>query len=427
MLKGIRELLKKTNNVNRSSYIWNAVNAMMSALESPLILMVINRTNGLEDGGIFSIAYAVAALLLFLGQYGFRRFQSSDVNEKYSFSEYYGSRILTCAVMMIATLFYCAYGMIFRRYSGVKASVVFIICALKGIQAFSDVLHGRMQQKGRLDVATKASCSRYIMEILSFSIALIVTRNLLVSSIVCLSVSLIVFFLTSYNVAADFGTLKPDFTWSRMKMMLIEGFPLFMSLFLNMYISNAPKYAIDAYLTEEIQAIYNMVFMPAFVIQLVAHFIFNPIITTYAEVWQRNDKKRFRFLVFRQCGVIFGLTILAVIVALTIGIPVLSFLFSADLKPYKTALLIVVLGGGMLAYSVFFNTVITIIRLHKTLLYSYAATAIAALLLSKYFVINHGIMGAVTLYAVLMCILAGVLAAITFWGISKNKGESQEA
>lgn len=421
MLKGIRSLLEKTNNISRSAYIWNAVNAMMSALESPLILMVINRTNGLDDGGVFSIAYAVAALLLFLGQYGFRRFQSSDVTEKYSFSEYYGSRIITCAVMMLAALLYCVYGMMFRRYSSVKAAVVFLICALKCVQAFSDVLHGRMQQKGRLDVATKASCSRYVLEIVSFCGALIVTHDLLASCAVCLAVSVAVFFLTSYNAARDFCELRPDFKWNRMKLMLIEGFPLFASLFLNMYISNAPKYAIDAYLTEEIQAIYNMVFMPAFVIQLVAHFIFNPIITEYAEVWQKGDRRRFRFLVLRQCLVILGLTLLAVAVALSIGIPVLSFLFGADLKPYKTELLVVVLGGGMLAYSVFFNTVITIIRMHRTLLMSYSATAAAALLLSKRFVLNSGIMGAVSLYAVLMSLLACVLAVITFWGVANKE------
>ncbi|MBE6040895.1 MAG: lipopolysaccharide biosynthesis protein [Clostridiales bacterium] len=423
MLEKIRIILGKTNNVNRSAYIWNAINAMMSALESPLILMVINRTNGLEDGGVFSIAYAVAALLLFLGQYGFRRFQSSDVTEKYSFGEYYGSRFLTCAVMMLATVLYCAYGMMFRRYSATKAAIVFLICALKGIQAFSDVIHGRMQQMGRLDIATKSSCVRYILEILSFSIALVITHDLLAGSIACLAVSFIVFMLTSYNAARDFCDLKPDFSRDRLKLMLIEGFPLFASLFLNMYISNAPKYAIDAYLTEEIQAIYNMVFMPAFVIQLVAHFIFNPIITTYAVVWQKRDIRKFRFLVLRQCAVILGLTLLAVVVALTIALPILSLLFSADLHGYKRELLVVVFGGGMLAYSVFFNTVITIIRLHKTLLYSYAATALAALVLSKYFVVNYGIMGAVTMYAVLMTILAVILAAITFIRIHKVSKE----
>ena len=70
----IKQLLTKTNNVKRSSYVWNAINACVSAMVSPLILIVITRSNpqDLEDAGIFSIAFAVANLLLFLGQYGFR-------------------------------------------------------------------------------------------------------------------------------------------------------------------------------------------------------------------------------------------------------------------------------------------------------------------------------------------------------------------
>ncbi|MBQ0017904.1 MAG: lipopolysaccharide biosynthesis protein [Clostridiales bacterium] len=420
MPESIRTILKKTNNIERSAYIWNAVNAIMSALESPVLLMVIMRTTGLKDAGIFSIAFAVAALLLYLGQYGFRRYQSSDVNEKYSFAEYYGSRIITCVAMFVAALAYCIYGSVFRGYSATKFAVVFLICALKGIQAFSDVLHGRMQQMGRLDVATKSSCIRYILEMLSFALVLVIADNLLLACIICFIVSLTEFFLTSYNVASDFCTLKPSYNKEKMKQMLIEGFPLFVSLFLNMYISNAPKYAIDAYLTEELQALYNMVFMPAFVIQLVAHFIFNPIITTYAEVWNNGNVKRFRKLVLRQCTIILGLTILAVAVALTIGIPVLGIIFNADLTAYKTELCIVCIGGGFLAYSVFFNTIITIIRMHKTLLYSYGVAALAALLLSKSFVINNGIMGAVLLYAVIIAALAIVLALITFIKIEKE-------
>ena len=414
MQQQIRELLNKTNNVNRSAYIWNAINACMSAAESPIILMVLARTNGLEDSGIFSIAFAVAALLLYLGQYGFRRFQSSDVAEKYSFEEYYGSRIISCGAMLVATIIYCIYGAAFRGYSASKFTVVFLMCVLKGIQAFSDVLHGRMQQMGRLDVATKSSCVRYILEMISFILVLVIAKNLVLASIICVAVSLAVFMLTSYNAARDFGTLRPSFKMERMKLMFIEGFPLFVSLFLNMYLSNAPKYAIDAYLDETTQAIYNMVFMPAFVIQLIAHFIFNPIITTYAEVWQAGNIQKFKKLVERQCLVILGLTVLALIIAATIGIPVLSWLFGTDLTAYKLELIVVALGGGMLAYSVFFNTVITIVRLHKTLLYSYAVAAIAALILSKYFVVNFGIMGAVILYGILMTILTGILAVITF-------------
>ena len=137
-------------------------------------------------------------------------------------------------------------------------------------------------------------------------------------------------------------------------------------------------------------------------------------------MWQDRNIAKFKKLVLRQCVVILGLEVLAIIVALTIGIPVLSWIFGTDLSECKTALLVVVIGGGFLAYSVFFNTVITIIRLHKTLLYSYAATALAALVLSRFFVVNYGIMGAVVMYTILMTILALILAGITFWKIAQE-------
>ena len=207
-------------------------------------------------------------------------------------------------------------------------------------------------------------------------------------------------------------------------MLCIEGFPLFISLFLNMYISNAPKYAIDAHLTEEIQTYYNVLFMPAFVIQLVAYFIFNPILTTYAKLWLSDQKEDFRKLlrlIRRQCLILLGLTALAVAVALTIGIPVLSFVFGVDLQGHRMDLAILMIGGGMMAYGVFFNYVITIIREQKFLLISYGIASLAALVLSGPFVTHAGITGASVLYTVLMSVLALLLAAVLVWKLRARK------
>ncbi|MBQ1407589.1 MAG: lipopolysaccharide biosynthesis protein, partial [Eubacterium sp.] len=106
MLDSIAGLLEKTNNVQKSSYLWNAINAVLSAVQCPVILMVIMRTNGKFDSGVFSIAFAVASLMLYVGLYGLRRFQASDINEEYSFAEYHGMRFITCAVMILAVLLY---------------------------------------------------------------------------------------------------------------------------------------------------------------------------------------------------------------------------------------------------------------------------------------------------------------------------------
>lgn len=426
MLSLIAKALKKTNNIKRSSYIWNSVNAMMSAAQCPVILMVMTRTNGIYDAGIFSIAFAVASLMLHVGQYGLRRFQSSDITERYTFGEYHGVRIITGTAMLLASGVYCVYGLLFRDYSASKFAVIFLVCGLKCIQGYADVYHGRLQQVGRLDIATKASSIRYIIEMAVYIGVLIITRDLLVSTVICLVASLITLLLTTINVSREFCTLKPSFEKMKMKLLFFNGFPLFVSLFLNMYISNVPKYAIDAYLTEEIQAVYNLIFMPAFMVQLIAHFIFNPIITTYAELWLAEERLKFKELVQhirKQCLFILGLTILGLAIAFTIGIPVLSLIFGVDLSDYKTELCIIMAGGGALAYATFFSTVITIIRAQFSLLICYGATAIVAKILSGIVVQNYGIMGAAVTYSVLMGVLAVALFVIT---VVKLKDQSRK-
>lgn len=427
MLDGIVRLLEKTDNIKRSSYFWNAVSAVVLAMQSPVILMVMNRTNGVYDAGVFSIAIAVGNLMMYVGQYGLRRFQSSDIREQYTFHIYHGMRIVTCLIMIIACFAYCMFGRMFRNYSGDKFIVVFLVCMLKLFQAYTDVYHGHMQQRGRLDVATKCSSIRYALEIAAYCITLIIVPNLVLATCVCVAVSFVVMLLTTINAGRYYSdSLRPEFDWRKLRALAIDGFPLFMSMFLNIYVGNAPKYAIDAYLTDDVQAIFNMIFMPAFVIQIIAHFIFNPILTTYAELWMDEEESTFRQmmkLVRRQCLFVLGLLALALLVAVTIGLPILSLWFKEDLSAYKTELCIIMFGGAMLAYSVYFSTIIAIIRVQRSLIICYGAVSVVSLLISKWLVVDHGMIGASIFYAILMTILAAALAAVVFREFAKRKNE----
>lgn len=417
MRKKIVRLLEKTNNITRSTYIWNAVNAFVLAMQSPIILAVATRTNGEADAGVFSIAMAEANLMYFLGQYGLRRYQSSDINEDFKFHEYHAMRLITCTIMVLGCLAYCAFGSAFRDYSLTKFLIIFLICLIKAIMAYADVLHGHLHQKGRLDVAGKAATIRYTAELIIYIFGLIVTRNLLLTVAICVCVSFAIMMLTSFNATEDYcDTMKPYINKTQFKLLTIEGFPLFIGMFLNMYISNAPKYAIDAHLSDEVQAIYNMIFMPTFVVQMITQFIFNPVLTLYAELWLAHEKKklnRFIRMIGKMCLVVFGLAMLAVAVAATIGIPVLSLLFGTDLSDYRMELCIIMFAGGMLGYSIYFNMLLAVIRAQRPLVYCYGIVSVIAMLLSGRFVNNYGVMGAAILYAILMTTLTAALLVAT--------------
>ena len=421
------KLLEKTDNIDRSTYIWNTVSATVLAMQGPVLQAVVSRTNGATDLGIISIAFSVATLMMYVGQYGIRRFQASDVREQFSFEEYHGMRVLTCIALVIASLAFCLYGRAFNGYSATKFSVIFMVCMLKMIMAYSDVYHGNMQQKGRFDVAAKATAIRYTAELVIFSAMLILTHKLLLSAVVCVSSSAVMMVLLSMNAGRHYcSTLKPAFNRPAIHGLAIEGFPLFVSMFLNTYVSNAPRYAIDAYLNDDVQAVFSCIFMPVFVVQVVAQFIFNPVIASYAHLWLEKTEASYKAFINRikkMCIAVLGLAALGLIVAATIGIPVLSAVFGLDLSDYKKELCIVMLGGAPLAYSVYFSTVIAIIRAQKSLILCYGGVSLMALLLSKTFVAGGGITGAAWMYVLLMSVLALSLFIAMYLRLRKEKME----
>ena len=410
-----------TRDVEKASYIWNTSQSMMFAMQSALLLMVIQRTNNLDDAGVFSIAYAISSLMYYIGEFGVRKYQITDINERVSFCDYHTHRVITSILVIIVSLLYAGRGFVSGQYTPYKFAIIMIVCCMKALEAYSDVYFSRFQQKGRLDVAAKASMYRITLPIIICSISLVITHDLMISMLIWLA-SAVVSVLTSFIlVAPEFGRI--EFRIHRDKLIKItrECFPLFAGNFLLLYIGNAPKYAIDACLDDKAQACFNFIFMPVFVIGMLANFIFNPILVKLAEEWAACNYSRFTRMIVRQLLVIGGITLLAITVALTIGCPVLGILFNTDLSDSRMSLTILMVGGGMLALANFFTVVVTVVRGQKHLFFGYIAAALAARLLSRYFVVNYGVPGAAILYATLMTLLSLLFAVIFILCVRSGK------
>ena len=423
-MKSLKNFFINSNNIVRDSYLWNVLSASIYAMQSAIVLIVITHTVGLEDAGIFSIAYAIASLMYYIGEYGVRKYQVSDINEEMSFTDYHSHRIVACAIAVIVSLMYAANGFLRLGYTPVKAYIVIAICLCKVIEAYSEVYFGRFQQVGRLDVSAKTNFYRITFGVIACIIALIITKDLAVSMTVWLIASVIALLTSNILVYRDFCEIKLIFDRRQIFRIFKDCFPLFAGYFLMLYVSNAPKYAIDACMSDSDQAMYNFIFMPVFAIGMFANFIFNPILVKLAHRWDENRIGVFTKIVVRQIFVIAGITLLAIAVALTIGPPILGLLFNADLSGYKTDLAILMVGGGMLALVNFYAVVVTVMRYQKHLIAGYVALAVLAGVMSDRVVETYGIRGATVLYTVLMAGLSLIFFAITFWFIWKRHKET---
>lgn len=420
----MRIFLTKSSNVERESFIWNMAGSLLAAFQSVVFLMILTRTVGLVASGVFTIAYANANLFLNIGKYGMRNFQVSDVKKEFSFQDYLKSRWITTAIMLIVSVIYVLYTGSVNQYSSEKSWIIIWMCLFKLPDAFEDVYYGDYQKKGRLDVASRALTVRMLATIVFFAIAVIFTRNLLTTLILSTIFTTLLMVLFLRWTRTEFLENEKA-NGNSIKQLLWVCFPVFLSAFLSFYIGNAPKYAIDAQLNDELQACYGFIAMPVFVIGLLNGFIFNPILFRLSCLWNDGKVQEFLKNIAKQILIVFSITGICLIGAYLLGIPVLSLLYNTDLSPYKAELLILLLGGGFLGLSGVLCAVITIIRYQNALVVGYSIVALMALVLSNEVVRKYEMMGAAVLYAVLMALLCVCFFFILYVGVKRREKDDR--
>lgn len=421
----IKQLIigNKRTSVQKSSYFWNMCSGTLSAFHTVLLLVVITHVTDLYYAGIFTIAVANANLFANIGRYGMRNYQATDVKEKFNFSEYLASRYLTTVVMIVVSSIYIIFISYTREYDLEKTTIVLSMCLSRILDALEDVYYGYYQKQGRLDVAAKILTLRLIVLIVSFVMIIVLTKSLL-NAIIVSSVGSSLTVICFVHFANQYFCIKMEsIDKTHIFALLLSCFPLFLGTFLAFYIGNAPKYAIDAQLTEDVQACYGFISMPVFVVNLLNNFIFQPIMVRLAVEWNKKEYNKFVNQVINEILLIALLAGTVIAGGYLFGIPFLSALYGTDLHLYKRELMVLLLGGGMLALSGFFATVLTIMRRQRKTVWGYGVTAIFAYLLSPLLVSRYQIYGATILYLILMTFLSICFGGMIVTCIWKEKKE----
>ena len=438
------------NKNEAGNYIWNAIGGMLNAGQSVLVLIIVTRVCGLEAAGLYSIAFATGNLFMYLGNYGVRNYQVSDVDEKFPFRSYILHRLLTVALMLLAAAVYCAYSLLRGAYSPAKTMTVAAMCLLKAIDCLEEVLEGRLHQRGRLDLAGKMMTVRLLISIGGMLAVLVATGNLLTATnaAIILAAAAVILMAAACRktllplqpapeLVADVGNAgaapgaaaknrgaatSPAAASAAVSaarrgalrdaaVLMRVCFPVCAANFLSFYLINAPKYAIDAAMNETAQAQYNFIAMPVFVIQLLGMFVYQPVLVRMTLSWNRADKKGFLRDFLRITA---GLLIIAALClggAYVLGIPVLSALYATDLSALKPELLLILAGGVFLAMNSFYSAVLTLMREQNRIPFMYLAGAVLSLILTPHFVEISGIMGAVISFVLIMAIVCALLSA----------------
>lgn len=384
------------------NYIWNTLGSAMSAASSFILLFAVTRAMGPYAGGIFSLAYALSQQFQTLGAYEMRPYQATDATEKYPFSVYFTSRILTCSLMLACVVLYS----VFTNGFSYEALLIVLVASLKLFDAFEDVFHGAFQRKGRLDIAGKAFFFRVLVTTVSFCAAVAISHDLFVACIVSLAFSLVALLSLNIPPAVRLLSMRDGVHLKALAGLLATCFPLFLGAFLATYLTNAPKFGIEEFCTKDIQTFYSVLFMPTLAINLLNQFAFKPLLTTLAQSWVENNLHRFCGILVKSIGVVFAAFVALCITMYPFGTALLGWIYGIDLSSYTTELMVLLLGGVLSALSIVLYYGLVTMRKQGVVFLGYALSAALAACIAAPLISAFGIMGAATLYVLSFAFLS---------------------
>lgn len=383
-------------------FVWNTIGVGAWGMVFPLLTIVVTQLVGVEQAGMFSLAFVTGLLLMFVANYGVRTYQVSDIGEEHSFSDYQINRILTCIIMIAAGFAYCA----IRGYTDQMLFISIGVYLYKMIDGLADVYEGRLQQVDKLYLAGISQAFRSLVVFVVFTVVLFVSRNLSAASIAMAIAAAATFLFLTFPLAL-FETPKSR-KWSMGSVfdLLKQCFPLFVALFMYNLIDNMPKFVMEGVLSYDSQLYFNALYFPAHGILLTAGFIYKPLLLRMANVWADPAKrKRFDLIIVVILAAIVVLTLLMALIMGSIGLPVMSFLYGIDFMPFRDLCFIMLAAGGVTAAIEFVYQVITVLRRQKAVMKLYLITFGFSLFIPILLINFTGLPGAIIGYLIVMCIL----------------------
>mgnify|MGYP004622654033 FL=1 len=342
----------------RKNFIWNILGTGFNAFNSLFFMIAVTRINGVDNAGIFTIAFSTACIIYIVGVYAGRIYQVTEPDKSITDKEYIINRIITTVAMLILVILFS----VIRGYDIFKSTVFLLLTTYKALEAFSDVIYGILQKNEKLDIAGKSLFFKSLISVIAFVAIDLITKNMIVSIISIILVSLLILIFYDLKNGIKYVDLKLPVKKENIIKIFKAGFFTFAISFLGMYVLNAPKYAIDTYLENNYQTIFGIIVMPATVIGLVAQFLIHPYLNQIVALYEEKNLKGLNKLALKLIIYILGVGVISSILAYFLGTQVLGLIYGLDLSTYRLGLLIIIIASTLYTIGVIYSSILTTVR-----------------------------------------------------------------
>ena len=196
--------MEKENVQFRKNFIWNVLGTGLNAFNSLFFMIIVTRLNGVDQAGIFTIAFSTACIIYFVGVYAGRIYQVTELNKEITDKEFIVNRSISTILMLILVILFS----VIRGYNLYKSTMFLLLTLYKALEAFSDVLYGILQKNDRLEIVGKSFFMKALFSVILFFIIDYITKNMITSTISIILVNIIILIVFDFKNVLKFVDLK---------------------------------------------------------------------------------------------------------------------------------------------------------------------------------------------------------------------------
>lgn len=383
-----------------------------------LITIVVVYLENYEFGaaGILSLAMTTSSSFSAISLFSMRNYQISDSKGEFTQSQYVSSRIITCAVALIACIIYAIPG---NNVFQVLCIVAFMLVRIA--EGFADVLFGVDQLHNKYGLICLSCTLRGLMTIGSFVIIMRMTHDLVITLFTMAALNILIVLVIDIRLTFKLEKIVLNLRDKAIVKLLRQCLPLVAFTFLLSLVNLIPKQVLNTLLGEDALGVYSSLASPTLVIQIFASVAFAPFVPKLAKLLEDREYAKFlKILRLTYLGIVV-LAGVALAGAAILGRPVLFFLFKEKILEHYDLFMPIIWCTLLLAGVWVINAIVITLRRLKMLLIGMAIDFVILCLVTYPCVSIYGQNGVSYAQIIALGLLLPLMAGICEYDIYKRK------
>ncbi|MUG99575.1 oligosaccharide flippase family protein [Scytonema sp. UIC 10036] len=344
------------------NFSWTFAGNLVYAACQWCILVALAKLGTPEMVGQFTLGLAVTAPILLFANLQLRAVQVTDAKHQYLFSDYLGLRLLTTTLALVTVVLVT----LIAGYRWETSIIILVIGLAKGLESFSDVIYGLIQQNERMDYIAISLMLRGLLSLILLSAGVYLTGSVMWGAVglaVGWAVVLVVYDIrNAVLILNNSVALQPRWRFTTLLQLVWLALPLGFVMMLISLNTNIPRYIIEQYLGERELGVFAAMAYLTVVGGMVVNALGESASARLAKYYADEDGAAFWKLLLKLVAIGFLLGVSGVVVAVVMGREILTLLYQSEYALQADVFVWLMLAAGIGYVSSFLGSGVTATR-----------------------------------------------------------------